>query len=115
LRLSHVLKLIEAHLGEAKVSVLRHEIDENIEYLNVRVEKSKATLVIREYWRKGKLVAYGYYVRVKGHEEWWDNRPHHPEVVTYPHHKHVMNKVEPLFEPSLEKFMERVRELLRSL
>ena len=115
MRLSRVLKLVEAYLGEAKVSVLRHEIDESTEYLNVRVEKPKAVIVIREYWRKDELIAYGYYVRVKGHEEWWDNRPHHPEVATSPHHKHVMNKVEPLFEPSLERFMERVKELLGSL
>ena len=58
-------------------------------------------------------MAYGYYVRVKSYEEWWDNRPHGGEVTTFPHHRHLKGKVEPLFDHSLEAFLERVKELVR--
>jgi len=51
-------------------------------------------------------------LQIKGNEEWWDNRPHHSEIPTHPHHRHLEGKVHLLQDPSLEKFLERVKELL---
>ncbi len=117
-RLPHVLRLLDESLRDWNplIRVIEHFRDEEgqVEYPNVRVaiEHRSAMVVIREYWRGRMLVAYGYYVRVGGYEEWWDNRPHHPELPTHPHHRHVGGRVEPLPNPSLECFIARVRSLL---
>ncbi len=113
MRLSQILRLIEDSFEGSTILVLKHEVSENAEYLSLRVEipHSEAFLEIREFWKGNELVAYGYYVRVKDYEEWWDNRPHHREVITFPHHRHVKGKVEPLFDRSLEAFLKRVKEL----
>jgi len=92
-------------LGRA---VIEHYIinEDNIEYLNVRINipHANTVVVIREYWQGNDLVAYGYYLRAYDYEEWWDNRPHHPEIQTYPHHRHLGEEIYPLQDPSLEKF-----------
>ena len=117
-RLYHVLYLINKLLGEFNpvIRVIEHYTveGEDLEYLNLRVRfpQANALIMLREYWREGDLVAYGYYIRIKGYEEWWDNRPHHPEISTHPHHRHFEGKVYPLQEPSLENFLERINELL---
>ena len=115
MRLPQVLRLIENTFEGSVTLVMKHEVSANSEYLSLRVEipHSGAFLEIREFWKGKELMAYGYYVRVKSYEEWWDNRPHHREVVTFPHHRHVKGKVEPLFDYSLEAFLERVKELVR--
>lgn len=48
-------------------------------------------LHIREAWDEETLLRYAYYWLRKNDElrVGWDNAPHHPEVSTHPHHKHV--------------------------
>lgn len=38
----------------------------------------------------------------------YDNAPHHPELPTFPHHKHVDDRVEPCQEPDLQKVLQEV-------
>ncbi len=120
-KLSLVLDLVERVLGEFRplVRVMEHYVgfEGSVEYINLKVVLSEldAVLVIRQYWRRGVLVAYGYYVRVGDYEEWWDNRPHHRDVPSYPHHRHVGDEVKPLLDPSLESFLARVKELLKEM
>ena len=117
-RIQHILDSINKLLGEYNpvVRIIEHYTTdkEDIEYLNVRINISHADtiVVIREYWQENNLVAYGYYLRAYDYEEWWDNRPHHPEIQTHPHHKHLEGKVYPLQNPSLRKFLDNVRQLL---
>jgi len=61
-------------------------------------------VMIREYIVEETIVAYGYYLRAANYEEWWDNRPHHQEVPTYPHHRHVNGKIKPLEGRSIKEF-----------
>ena len=35
----------------------------------------------------------------------WDNSPHHPELETFPHHKHINNEVAKSLEISLEEVL----------
>jgi len=110
--------LIDRLLGEHDpvVRVVEHyTLDEKgAEYLSVRisVHHANAVVVIREYWQGNSLAAYGYYLRTHGHEEWWDNRPHHPEIHTHPHHRHIGGEAHPSLNPSLEKFLDTVNRLL---
>ena len=42
----------------------------------------------------------------------YDNAPHHPEIETFPHHKHVGDRVEPLHSPSIEAFLEEAKSVV---
>ncbi|MEX2723214.1 MAG: DUF6516 family protein [Candidatus Freyarchaeota archaeon] len=44
----------------------------------------------------------------------WDNAPHHPELETYPHHKHEDKRVWKCAEPSLASILEIVEKKLTS-
>ena len=117
-RLHNVLELVSRFLGEYNpvVRVVEHYTtgEGDIEYLNVRIiiPHTSVLVEIREYWQGNNLVAYGYYLRAYDYEEWWDNRPHHPEIQTHPHHRHLGGEVYPLQDPSLEKFLDTARQLL---
>lgn len=118
-RLQYVLDLINRFLGgfNPLIKVVEHYIandKESEEYLQLRIRfrHVNALVMLREYWCRGTLIAYGYYMRIGSYEEWWDNRPHHPEVPTHPHHRHLEGRVHPLQDPSLENFLRRVKELL---
>jgi hypothetical protein len=120
-RLYHVLDLVNKLLEQFHpiIRVIEHYAgtEEDSEYLNIRISFPQigGLVVIREYLQRGNLVAYGYYLQIKGYEEWWDNRPHHPEIPTHPHHRHIGREVHPLPNPSLEDFLKRVRSLLQQI
>ena len=81
---------MRAHLGE-----------------NIRID-------VYESYIEGNLYRYSYSLvvgdkRVLG----YDNAPYHPEVETFPHHKHVGGRVEPLENPSLEAFLREAKQLLQ--
>jgi hypothetical protein len=38
----------------------------------------------------------------------YDNAPHHPELPTFPHHKHVDDRVEPCQEPDLQDVLREI-------
>jgi hypothetical protein len=115
-RLAEVLKLVREILGEHKpvVEVIEHFLEDEKEYLNIRIviEYKNAIAIIREYIYRETVIAYGYYFRMTGYEEWWDNRPHHQELPTYPDHKHIDGKIEPLEKRSIEEFLRHLGELL---
>jgi hypothetical protein len=43
----------------------------------------------------------------------YDNAPHHRNIATFPHHKHVGNNVLPSREPSLSTVLEEVALMIR--
>ena len=42
----------------------------------------------------------------------WDNAPHHKEVNSFPHHKHLGSKVEPSNERNLSEVLKFIRIFL---
>lgn len=40
----------------------------------------------------------------------WDNVPHHPEISSFPHHKHVKDRVQESKEFSLEEILDLIRK-----
>ncbi len=40
----------------------------------------------------------------------WDNAPHHKNIQTYPHHKHIGNSVVESFEITCEKILEFIEK-----
>lgn len=43
-----------------------------------------------------------------------DNAPHHPEIVTHPHHKHIgpEDRLAPVDQPSLSQVLAEIEDLL---
>src|SRR5208283_1825835 len=65
-------------------------------------------LWIREVWIRETIAAYSYYwLRpddsvIMG----WDNAPHHRDVASFPHHKHIGKNIEPSNENDIRKVMD---------
>ena len=71
-------------------------------------------LWVREVWIKGEMVAYSYYwlrsdqTVIIG----WDNAPHHNGVETFPHHKHINDRVEDFQERSMRNVLQFIKNFL---
>jgi len=60
-------------------------------------------------------VSYAYtYLREEQRVFRYDNAPHHPEVITYPHHKHIgpADRLAPADQPSLSQVLAEVENWL---
>ncbi len=74
-------------------------------------------LVVREELevRSGVLhkVAYVYHYQASDRLIFrYDNAPHHPEVSTFPHHKHVGERVVPGEEPDFHRVLREIDAIL---
>jgi len=102
------------------------EIVVETEFLNIREirglihYKCKVQLIdgsnlrISEKWHEQQLIQYSYY--------WlddennliigWDNAPHHPEISTHPHHKHIQhtNRISTSNENSLKLVLNFIKQ-----
>lgn len=96
------------------------EIVEFVEEEHISKCRIKAGLIdasilwIREVRIKNQLIAYSYYwLRTDNSIIFgWDNAPHHKEVDTFPHHKHVGGKVESSAQTNLKEVLEYIRDFL---
>ena len=81
--------------------------------LKVRVELKNGWLM--DYWehRAPGLRRYSFHVF---HDSQmiarWDNAPHHPEVATFPHHKHVSNEIQVSEEMHVEKVLAELKKMI---
>ena len=115
MRLQEAIKLITSYFREAKIEVVRHVIRQGEEYFRLRAHLDSMVLDVREYWVGDELRLYGYQLLVDDEAVLrYNNAPHHPEVSTFPHHKHVEGRVEELKEPSLIAFLNEVKSRLRA-
>jgi hypothetical protein len=68
-------------------------------------------LWFREVWAKGEMVAYSYYW-LRSDETviiGWDNAPHHEEIGTFPHHKHIGDRIEDSQETDLRSALHFIK------
>ena len=42
----------------------------------------------------------------------YDNAPHYPQIVTYPHHQHIGSSVEPAEAPDLSEILREIERLI---
>lgn len=78
----------------------RLEITESVEFENRRPVK---THYVYQYVSEGEPVFR------------YDNAPHHPDLPSYPHHKHVGRQRIAALEPSLKQVIEEVAGLLKDV
>ncbi len=60
-------------------------------------------------------VHYAYtYIRKEQRVFRYDNAPHHPEIVTHPHHKHIgqIEQIAPADQPSLSQVLTEIETWL---
>lgn len=70
-------------------------------------------LEIFEFLFRGQIIKYSYtLIKEKQSGLRYDNVPHHKTVQTYPHHKHLGDKIESLGKPQLSNFIKEVKKLL---
>jgi hypothetical protein len=71
-----------------------------------------SNLRVVEDWEAGILVSYSYYWLTADNrlKIGWDNAPHHAELATFPHHKHVGEQTDRRSsdETSLEAVMQAI-------
>jgi len=79
------------------VPFFAHLYREGIETMRAKaILADGSNLRISEVWIDGHLRRYAYYwldeqdALICG----WDNAPHHPEISTHPHHKHLGEQLE---------------------
>jgi hypothetical protein len=62
------------------------------EYLKIVIYfADSSNLRVTEEWEGGRLTRYSYYWLTpdNGLKIGWNNAPHHPDLLSFPHHKHA--------------------------
>ena len=114
MKLREATELITSYFGQAEIEVVKHVVRQGEEYFRIRARLDDVILDVREYWIGDELCLYGYQMLISGRPVLrYNNVPHHPEVSTFPHHKHVEGRVEELRKPGLRAFLEEVMSFLR--
>lgn len=70
---------------------------------------------VREVWIREKIETYSYYWLQPDESViiGWDNAPHHKEVISFPHHKHVGNIVDKSSERNLSEVLGFIKIFLQ--
>jgi hypothetical protein len=79
-------------------------------YNGSRLEFTETVTI--ERYRPVKLFYVYQYIRGDEGVFRYDNAPHHPELPTFPHHKHVRKERLPAIEPTLSQVLREVSALL---
>jgi len=110
------LELLEKSSAVKSYEIIDYKEGDSFYFLKIRAElMDGSVLYIREFiseeeynysfqWQKDRKLI----VR-------WDNAPHHKDVETFPHHKHVGSKdnVQPSKEISLEDILRAIEEKIK--
>jgi hypothetical protein len=99
---------IEEAFAEQVARIVVLELDGETLRL-IMYHKDGTNLRVAEQWLGDKLKRYSYYWLSEDNQPkiGWDNAPHHTQLSTFPHHKHVSGKriPEAATETSLEDVM----------
>ena len=102
-------RLIEIELLCSGILRRIEVLELDIEFLKIILFfKDGTNLRVAELWNDKNLIKYSYYWFSSDKEMkiGWDNAPHHKQVKTFPHHKHIYgNKI---VQPSAQKCLKDV-------
>jgi len=113
-----VARFLELHPLIKNVAIEKKVATRNRGYIKGMVTFTNGSqLHIKEFINsKLRKISYAYHYQDKNGVLIfrYDNAPHHAEIKTFPHHKHVLNKPKP--EPAQEKnIVEMVKEIIENL
>ncbi|MCE4606776.1 MAG: DUF6516 family protein [Desulfurococcales archaeon] len=112
-RISYITDLMRGKGLSVSLLVYRSDEAHSIGYYRLLGLIDDCKVYIMEFISDKGLVKYSYtlllrdIVMVR-----YDNAPHHPNITTHPHHKHIMGRIEPLEDSSIEKFLEEIENLV---
>jgi len=113
---TNLRKIVDEYSDIVKfIETLEISEEEQISKLKARLILFDGTVLwVREVRIKGSVEVYSYYwLRPDGSVIiGWDNAPHHKEINSFPHHKHLGNKVEFSSERDLRKVLEFIKNFL---
>ena len=112
-RIAYVVNLLKRY-GYTNIKLKRyhHEPHGGSGWYRIEALRGRTRLVITEFISEGQIVKYSYTAIVEDKPVLrYDNAPHH-RISTFPHHKHIKERVEPLTNPSLEAFLEEYHRIL---
>lgn len=106
------LQLIEESQIVKNYSILDFKQGENYYYLKAQISfQDNSCLMIRVFMSEDD---YNYSFHWQDINEEliirWDNSPHHKDISTYPHHKHVEGMTKPSKEISLKEVMKFIEK-----
>ena len=116
--MNSIVRFLKLHPMIKDVAVERRIVTRNRGYIKATVTfMNDSQLRIREFVN-GKLKKIYYAYHYQGSDGKlvfrYDNAPHHVDVTTFPHHKHVSEKPEP--EPTREKtVIDVVSEIVKTI
>ncbi len=88
-------------------------VDECSGWFSIEAFRGEYRVVIYESIRSGVVTKYAYsLLRGDVCVLRYDNAPHHRDIPTFPHHKHVFDRIEPLYDSSIENFLREVKRFL---
>lgn len=100
----------------SQVEVLEYSREADVERIKLKIcLKDGSCLRLLETIVDGALRCYSYYWLDEENRLiiGWDNAPHHLEIATYPHHKHIGDQRH--VRPSMEKNFEEVLSFIRTV
>ncbi len=90
--------------------------EEKVSQLKAKLRLFDGTILwIREVRIKGNLEAYSYYW-LNSDEKLiigWDNAPHHKDIASFPHHRHVGSRIESSQERNFKDALNFIKSLNR--
>lgn len=100
---------VQKHFGPALETVYLKGhlliIDSSIFEIAIFATESRKTLSIKKY----RL----HYMNSNGQMLFrYDNAPHHPEIDSYPHHKHTPDKIVPSTMPSIKDILNEISTII---
>ena len=113
--MTDILTLLRKFPFTRDVEVLDIKVFRTGFYLKIKVSLiDSSVLFIREYV-DSKERSYSYHWQ-KGDGRLlmrWDNAPHHPEVITFPHHKHVGGRVVPSYAVTVDDILKEIEAKIK--
>ncbi|WP_457756090.1 toxin-antitoxin system TumE family protein [Thermodesulfatator indicus] len=96
----------------SEFEILEFIDEENVKILKVKANLKNNTLLYITEVRTIDYQKYSYHWQnVKGELLIrWDNSPHWKDIATFPHHKHIANKVLPSNRPSVEEILQEIEK-----
>ena len=121
--------MLESFLADLEASLTASPIVKDIEILDEFITSVSgfldcrvllidgSELYVSEYFTvlkdRIKRDKYSYHLQKRGELLIrWDNAPHHKEVSSYPHHKHIRNKIESSQETNLRTVLNFIKSFL---
>ena len=114
-RIVHVVTLLRNQgFHNPKLASYRPGFDSLTGWYRIEAQKDQYRVMITEFLSNGVIKKYSYTL-LSGDKPLlrYDNAPHHSGIETFPHHKHVGDRIEPLHDPSLEAFLEEAETLIK--